>query len=50
MPPEPVAFDPTKNVLKKIYKADRAAGGGSYWFDRVLERPAGGNGGNALPT
>ena len=31
-------------------QADRAAGGESYWIDRMLERPAGGNGGNALYT
>jgi hypothetical protein len=29
VPAEPVAFDPTENVLEKIYKADRAAGGES---------------------
>ena len=50
VPPEPVAFDPTENVLREIYNADRAAGGESYWIDRILERPAGGNGGNALYT
>src|SRR5215216_7552110 len=50
VPPEPAAFDPTENVLRKIYRADRAAGGESYWIDRILERPAGGNGGNALYT
>jgi concanavalin A-like lectin/glucanase superfamily protein/F5/8 type C domain-containing protein len=50
VPPEPVSFDPRENVLKKIFKADRAAGGESYWIDRILERPAGGNGGNALYT
>ncbi len=50
VPPEPVAFDPTGNVLREIYKADSAAGGESYWIDRILERPAGGNGGNALYT
>jgi hypothetical protein len=50
VPPEPVAFDPTENVLKEIYNKDRAAGGDSYWVDRILERPAGGNGGNALYT
>jgi len=50
VPTEPVAFDPTENVLRKIYEADRAAGGESYWIDRILERPAGGNGGNALYT
>ena len=50
VPPEPVAFDPTENVLREIYKKDRAAGGESYWIDRILERPAGGNGGNALYT
>jgi Concanavalin A-like lectin/glucanases superfamily len=50
VPPEPVKLDPTENVLREIYKKDRAAGGESYWVDRVLERPAGGNGGNALYT
>ncbi|MDQ3937168.1 MAG: hypothetical protein M3253_00640, partial [Chloroflexota bacterium] len=37
-------------MLQAIYEADLAAGGDSFWFDRVLERPAGGNGGNALYT
>jgi hypothetical protein len=50
VPPEPVAFDPRRNVLREIYEADRAAGRESYWIDRILERPAGGKGGNALYT
>ncbi len=50
VPGEPVAFDPSVNMLEAIYGADRAAGGGSYWVDRILERPAGGSGGNALYT
>lgn len=50
VPAEPVAFDPTRNMLESIYAADQAAGGGSFWFDRMLERPAGGSGGNSLYT
>jgi len=50
VPDTPVAFDPRINMLEAIYDADTAAGGDSYWLDRVLERPAGGNGGNALYT
>jgi Concanavalin A-like lectin/glucanases superfamily len=50
VPPPPVAFDPTVNMLEAIYEADVAAGGRSFWVDRILERPAGGNGGNALYT
>jgi hypothetical protein len=47
---EPVGFDPTTSMLERIYQADVAAGGESFWFDRMLERPAGGNGGNTLYT
>jgi hypothetical protein len=50
VPDTPVAFDPTTNMLQAIYDADEAAGGDSFWVDRVLERPAGGNGGNSLYT
>ncbi len=50
VPDEPVEFDPTTNMLERIYEADRAAGGDSYWMDRILERPAGGSGGNSLYT
>jgi hypothetical protein len=50
VPDGPVAFDPTRNMLQAFFDADQAAGGGSYWIDRVLERPAGGNGGNSLYT
>ena len=50
VPAEPAGFDPTVSMLQQIYDADVAAGGESFWFDRVLERPAGGNGGNALYT
>jgi hypothetical protein len=39
MPGEPVAFDPATNMLRAIYEADLAAGGDSFWMDRVLERP-----------
>ena len=53
MPDGPVAFDPTRNMLQAFFDADQAAGGGSYWIDRVLERPgegAGGAGERALYT
>jgi hypothetical protein len=39
VPGEPAAFDPSTSMLKAIYDADVAAGGTSYWFDRVLARP-----------
>src|SRR5262249_44338897 len=47
---EPVGFDPTTSMLERIYRADLDAGGQSFWFDRMLERQAGGNGGDALYT
>ena len=50
VPDLPVAFDPAVNMLQAIYDADVAAGGGSFWVDRVLERPAGGSGGDELYT
>jgi Concanavalin A-like lectin/glucanases superfamily len=50
VPDEPVAFDPTTNMHEAIYEADRATGDDSYWIDRILERPAGGNGGDSLYT
>ena len=39
VPAEPAALDPTKNTLRAIYEADLAAGGTSFWFDRILARP-----------
>ena len=39
VPAEPAAFEPGKSRLEAIYQADLAAGGTSFWFDRVLERP-----------
>jgi len=39
IPAEPVSFDPTRNTLQAIFDADVAAGGTSYWFDRILARP-----------
>jgi hypothetical protein len=39
VPAEPAAFDPTRSRLADIFNADVAAGGTSYWFDRVLARP-----------
>ncbi|HET9347003.1 MAG TPA: LamG domain-containing protein [Candidatus Limnocylindrales bacterium] len=50
VPDEPVGVDPTGNTLEAIYEADQAAGGESYWIDRILERPAGGSGGDWLYT
>jgi hypothetical protein len=48
---EPVGFDPAKSMLERIYQADLAAGGESFWFDRMLERLAGGGaGGDTLFT
>src|SRR5262245_20682287 len=40
IPAEPGgAYDPTQNRLQAIYNADLAAGGTSFWFDRILARP-----------
>jgi hypothetical protein len=39
VPGEPAPFDPAKNTLQAIFDADVAAGGTSYWFDRILARP-----------
>src|SRR5262249_786586 len=47
---EPVAFDPTSSMLARIYQADLDAGGESLWFGRLLERMAGGSGGDTLYT
>jgi len=47
---EPVGFDPARSMLERIYRADLQAGGESFWFDRMLERPVGGSDGNALFT
>jgi PKD repeat protein len=50
VPDEPVAFDPATNMLQAIFDADLAGGGESFWIDQMLERPAGGSGGNHLYT
>jgi hypothetical protein len=50
VPDEPVAFDPAISMLQAVYDADMAAGGDSFWIDRILERPAGGSGGDELYT
>jgi hypothetical protein len=39
VPNEPAAFDPSQSRLQAIFDADVAAGGTSYWFDRILARP-----------
>ena len=39
VPPEPASFQPGRGMLRAIYDADVAAGGTSYWFDRILARP-----------
>jgi Concanavalin A-like lectin/glucanases superfamily/NedA-like, galactose-binding domain len=39
IPPEPAPFDPASSRMRAIYDADVAAGGTSYWFDRILARP-----------
>jgi hypothetical protein len=39
IPAEPAPFDPAGSRLRAIYDADVAAGGTSYWFDRILARP-----------
>ncbi|HEX6196453.1 MAG TPA: PKD domain-containing protein [Jiangellaceae bacterium] len=50
VPDEPAEFDPATNMLQAIFDADAVAGGDSYWIDRILERPAGGSGGDELYT
>jgi hypothetical protein len=50
IPPEPASFDPSRNMLQAIYDADLAAGGTSFWFDRILARPFLSNGDSALMT
>src|SRR5262245_44584722 len=39
VPAESAAFDPGRSRLEAMYQADLAAGGTSFWFDRMLERP-----------
>jgi len=39
VPPEPAQLTPGKSRLEAIYDADLAAGGTSFWMDRLLERP-----------
>src|SRR5215475_12512322 len=39
IPAEPAAYDPSRSMLQAIFDADVAAGGTSYWFDRILARP-----------
>ena len=38
VPPEPVAYDPAKSMMKAIFDAGPATNG-QYWFDSILERP-----------
>lgn len=39
VPAEPAAYNPSTNMMQAIFDADVAAGGTSYWFDRILARP-----------
>jgi concanavalin A-like lectin/glucanase superfamily protein/F5/8 type C domain-containing protein len=39
VPAPPASYDPSRSMLQAIYNADVAAGGRSYWFDRLLARP-----------
>src|SRR5262245_43542052 len=39
VPAPPASYDPTASMLQAIFNADVAAGGTSYWFDRILARP-----------
>ena len=50
VPAEPAGYDPSRNMLQAIYDADVAAGGTSYWFDRILARPFLSNSDSALMT
>src|SRR3954464_7174217 len=38
VPPEPVAYDPAKSMMKSIFDAGPTTNG-QYWFDSILERP-----------
>src|SRR5699024_7190845 len=38
IPAEPVDYDPSSSMMEDIYNADIAAGGESFWIDRILER------------
>jgi hypothetical protein len=38
VPPEPVAYDPAKNMMKAIVDAGPSTNG-NYWFDSILARP-----------
>ena len=38
VPAEPVAYDPSKNMMKAIFDAGPTTGG-QYWFDGILARP-----------
>jgi hypothetical protein len=50
VPPEPAGYDPSRNMLRAMYDADLAAGGTSFWMDRMLARPFLSNGDSALFT
>jgi hypothetical protein len=39
IPAEPAAYNPSQSMLQAIFNADVAAGGTSYWMDRILARP-----------
>jgi hypothetical protein len=39
VPTPPVTSDPSTGTLQAIFNADVAAGGTSYWMDRILARP-----------
>jgi hypothetical protein len=39
VPAPPVPYQPGRNMLRAIFDADVAAGGTSYWIDRILARP-----------
>ncbi len=39
VPAEPVAYNPSTSMLQAIFNADVAAGGTSFWIDRILARP-----------
>src|SRR3954452_4878905 len=44
VPPEPVAYDPAKSMMKSIFDAGPSTNG-QYWFDSILERPFSSNAG-----
>jgi hypothetical protein len=50
VPDPPASFTPGQSTLQAIFNADVAAGGTSYWFDRMLARPFSASDSSSLMT